>query len=169
MIFRSPQARVDRIAQTAECNKNLIYIYFESKETLFATVLQKNLSRVYADLPFTPDDLPGFAVRAFDYAMAHPDLMRLIAWFGLEQKVDSPPERSSAWDERVAALKKAQNAGNVGAAFPASFLLTAVMSLVTAYTAANPFGPSLNLDAAKKPAPLRKHIAEAIKIISSAE
>src|SRR5215472_12727986 len=84
-------ARVDRIAQMAGCNKNLIYIYFESKENLFATVLQKNLSRVYEDLPFTPNDLPGFAVRAFDYAMVHPDLMRLIAWFGLEQRVDGPP------------------------------------------------------------------------------
>jgi AcrR family transcriptional regulator len=160
-------ARVDRIAEAAGCNKNLIYIYFENKEKLFATVLQKNLSRVYEDLPFTPEDLPGFAVRAFDYAMAHPDLMRLIAWFGLEQKVDSPPERSANWDERVSALKKAQYAGKLGTAFPASFLLTSVMSLVTAYTAANPFGPSLNLDAAKRPAPLRKHIAEVVRIISS--
>ena len=31
-------ARVDRIAQAAGCNKNLIYIYFEDKETLFTTV-----------------------------------------------------------------------------------------------------------------------------------
>ncbi len=40
-------ARVDRIAATAGCNKNLIYIYFENKETLFTTVLQKHLARVY--------------------------------------------------------------------------------------------------------------------------
>jgi hypothetical protein len=108
-------------------------------------------------------------VRAFDYAMAHPELMRLIAWFGLEQKVDSPPERSANWDKRVTALKKAQNAGTVGTAFPPSFLLTAVMSLVTAYTAANPFGPSLNLDAVKRPAPLRKHIAQTVRLISNAK
>jgi AcrR family transcriptional regulator len=104
-------ARVDRIAKTAGCNKNLIYIYFENKETLFTTVLKKHLVRVYEDLPFTPDDLPGYAARVFDFAMAHPDLMRLMTWFGLEQKVDSPAERGTALGAKVAALMKAQNAG----------------------------------------------------------
>jgi AcrR family transcriptional regulator len=162
-------ARVDRIARLAQCNKNLIYIYFESKEKLFATVFQKNLARVYEDLPFTPDDLPGFAVRVFDYAMAHPELMRLIAWFGLEQKVDSPAVRSATWEQRVSALKKSQSAGTVGTAFPPAFLLTCIMSLVTAYTAANSFGPSLNVDAAMRPGLLRKHIAEAVRLMSSAK
>src|SRR5690242_10400109 len=78
-------ARVDRIAQAAGCNKNLIYIYFENKETLFTTVLEKHLTRAYEDLPFTPDDLPGYATRVFDLAMANSDLMRLMAWFSLEQ------------------------------------------------------------------------------------
>ena len=44
-------ARVDRIARTAGCNKNLIYIYFENKETLFTTVLQKHLARPTRMLP----------------------------------------------------------------------------------------------------------------------
>src|ERR1700730_16938075 len=79
-------ARVDRIAKTAGCNKNLIYIYFENKETLFTTVLEKNILRVYEDLAFTPEDLPGYAMRVFDFAMAHPDLMRLMVWSSLEQK-----------------------------------------------------------------------------------
>jgi hypothetical protein len=34
--------------------------------------------------------------RVFDFAMAHPDLMRLMVWFGREQKADSPPERGAA-------------------------------------------------------------------------
>ncbi len=79
-------ARVDRIAKNAGCNKNLIYIYFENKETLFSTFLQKHLSRVYEDIAFTPENLPGYAMRAFDYTMANPDLMRLMSWFSLEQK-----------------------------------------------------------------------------------
>jgi hypothetical protein len=49
--------------------------------------------------------------------MAHPDLMGLMAWFGLEQKADSPPERGAALDVKVAALMKAQNAGQMGTAF----------------------------------------------------
>jgi hypothetical protein len=38
----------------------------------FTTVLEKNLLRVYEDLAFTPDDLPGYAGRVFDFAMANP-------------------------------------------------------------------------------------------------
>ena len=77
-------ARVDRIAQAARCNKNLIYIYFEDKETLFTTVLLKHLTRIHEEQPFTPDDLPGYAAKVFDWAMANPNLMRLIAWSALE-------------------------------------------------------------------------------------
>jgi AcrR family transcriptional regulator len=159
-------ARVDRIAKTAGCNKNLIYIYFENKETLFTTVLRKHLARVYQDLPFTPDDLPGYAERVFDFAMAHPDLMRLMAWFSLEQNADSPEERGAARDEKVAAWMKAQNAGQVGTAFPPGFLLTAIMALATAWTAANPFGSSLEPDAHKHPAALRRNIREAVRLLS---
>jgi len=159
-------ARVDRIAQTAGCNKNLIYIYFQSKEALFATVLQKNLSRVYEEIPFSPGDLPGFSVGVFDFAMAHPDLMRLIAWFGLEQKVDGPTERGVSWGEKVAALKKAQKAGQVGTAFPPNFLMTAIMTLATGWTAANPFGPSLDPEALKRSAAIRQDIAQAVRLLS---
>src|ERR1700719_3266482 len=73
-------ARVDRIAESARCNKNLIYIYFTDKETLFTTVLHKHLQRVHEEEPFTPDDLPGYAGKVFDFAMSNPDLMRLLAW-----------------------------------------------------------------------------------------
>ena len=94
-------ARVDRIAKAAGCNKNLIYIYFENKERLFTTVLRKHLARVYDEVPFTPDDLPGYAARIFDFVMAHPDLMRLMAWFGLEQgTIASPEERGEALRDR---------------------------------------------------------------------
>src|ERR1700691_2866563 len=72
-------ARVDRIAQAAKCNKNLIYIYFEDKETLFTTVLMKHLMRVHEEQRFTPDDQPGYAANRFDWAVASPDLMRLMA------------------------------------------------------------------------------------------
>jgi AcrR family transcriptional regulator len=162
-------ARVDRIARLAVCNKNLIYIYFESKETLFTTVLQKQLRRVYDDLVFTPDDLPGFAARVFDFAMAHPDLMRLLAWSNLEQKADSSGERVAAADVKMAALSEAQDADRVGTAFAPGFLVTAIMALATAWTAASPFGQSLDPDAATRPVALRETIAEAVRLISSAK
>jgi AcrR family transcriptional regulator len=161
-------ARVDRIAQAAKCNKNLIYVYFEDKETLFKTVLSKHLTRVHEEKPFAPGDLPGYAAGVFDFAIANPDLMRLLAWSTLEQKTKLPAERVATLQAKVAAVTKAQNAGEVGTAFPADFLVTAVMSLATAWSVANPFGPSLNPNVAERPAALQKSVAEAIRLLANA-
>src|ERR1700751_2496080 len=71
-------ARVDRIAAAAGYNKNLIYIHYGNKEALFTTVIEQNPARIVEALPFSPDDLAGYAARAFDYAMANPASMRLV-------------------------------------------------------------------------------------------
>jgi AcrR family transcriptional regulator len=161
-------ARVDRIAQAARCNKNLIYIYFVDKETLFNTVLCKHLMRIHEEQPFTPDDLPGYAAKVFDWVQANPDLMRLLAWSALEQQAKGQAERVEALCTKVAALTEAQNAGRVGTAFPPDFLLIAVMSLATAWSAASPFGPSVNLKAAERPAALRESLIEAVRLLARA-
>lgn len=158
-------ARVDRIAKTAGCNKNLIYVYFENKETLFTTVLEKHLSRVYSDMVATPDDLPGQAGRVFDFAMENPDLMRLLAWSNLEEQAAEPTARAMIHDTKVAGIAAAQADGKTNPDFPAGFLLTLVMTLATAYTAANPFA-SLDPDATKDPKALRHHITEAIRLMT---
>lgn len=153
-------ARVDRIAASAACNKNLIYIYFQSKETLFSAVLARHLLRVYEDLEFTPDDLPGYAGRVFDFAMAHPDLMRLMAWSALERPPGSQAERAASRDAKIAALARAGHPGPGD--LPPAFLLTAIMTLATAWTQASPFGLALDPDAAKDPAALRAGVVAAI-------
>src|SRR5262249_31307692 len=160
-------ARVDRIAQAAGCNKNLIYIYFEDKETLFATVLRKHLMRIHEEQPFTPDDLPGYAAKVFDWAMANPDLMRLLAWSALE-KANGPAERGATLDAQLAALAEAQHAGRVGTAFPPDFLVIAVMSLATAWSVASPIGPSLAPKAAEHSAALRESLTDAVRLLASA-
>jgi AcrR family transcriptional regulator len=161
-------ARVDRIAQAARCNKNLIYIYFEDKETLFTTVLQRHLVRIHQEQPFTPDDLPGYAANVFDWARANPDLMRLLAWSALQQPAKGQTERVEALAAKVAALAEAQNVGRVGTAFPPDFLLVAVMSLATAWSVASPFGPSVNPRAAERPAALREDLIEAVRLLAGA-
>jgi AcrR family transcriptional regulator len=162
-------ARVDRIARTAGCNKNLIYIYFEDKESLFETVLRQHLMRIHQEQPFTPDDLPGYAAKVFDWAMANPDRMRLLAWSALEQQASGQAERVEALSAKIAALAEAQNDRRVGTAFPPDFLLLAVLSLATAYSAAGQFGPSLTPKAAERPAALRESLIEAVRLLASAE
>lgn len=151
-------ARVDRIARAAGCNKNLIYIYFASKDGVFATVLERNLTRVYDELAFTPGDLPGYAARVFDFAMANPRLLRLMAWAALEREPGATPARAASQAGKVAELAAAQEAGTLPDAVPPAALLTAVMALATAWSAASPFGPALDPASADDPAALREHV-----------
>ncbi len=161
-------ARVDRIAQSAGCNKNLIYIYFENKETLFQTVLRKHLMKVYEASHFTPDDLPEYAAHIFDFAMEHPDLMRLMAWYALEQQAQGISERGASFRDKIAGLEKAQDAGEVGDTFPPNFLLTVTLTLATAWTAVNPFGSALDPNAVANPAALRQAIKSAVGLLCQA-
>lgn len=162
-------ARVDRIAKNAGCNKNLIYIYFENKETLFTTVLEKHLTRVYEEISFTPEDLPGYAAKVFDWAMTHPHVVRLMTWYSLEQKADNITERTSVRDKKVKAIMDAQHDGLVGTTFTPGFLLTAIMALATAWTPTHPFGPSHDPDALKVPSETREAIARAVSLIAKGE
>src|SRR5262249_6310450 len=65
-------ARVDRIAERAGANKQLLYAYFGSKEALFDATMTAHLARFLEDVPFDADDLPGYAVAMFDFGQAHP-------------------------------------------------------------------------------------------------
>src|ERR1700760_2298023 len=78
-------ARVDRIAAAASANKQAIYAYFGSKEALFEAVLATRLGVLADAVPFTPGDLPGYAVAFFDYLLDHPEHLRLTQWRRLER------------------------------------------------------------------------------------
>jgi AcrR family transcriptional regulator len=157
--------RIDRIAGAAKANKSLIYDYFGSKEELFTAVLARHLAHVYQTVRFTADDLPGYAARLFDFAMDHPSLMRLAMWNGLEQRRDWPLDEGSSLDAQVVAIGQAQADGIVTGSYPPEFLLTLVITLASAWTAANPFGISIAPDATSRRTSLRTAISNAVKQI----
>lgn len=159
-------ARVDRIAKKAECNKNMIYIYFENKETLFSTVLQNNLNRVYEEVTFTPDDLPGYAERVFDYAMKNPELFRLMTWYGLEQHSVNLTEHALVKRNKIDEIMNAQSSGLVGTTFSPGFLLTAIMVLATAWVPANPFAPSYEPNTLKTQKETREAISKVVCLMT---
>jgi AcrR family transcriptional regulator len=159
-------ARVDRIAQTARANKSQIYEYFGNKEKLFEMVLERQLSYVYQTVQFDPDDLPDYAGMLFDFAMDHPDLMRLVLWNGLEQKREWPLEEALSLPTQVRRIQAAQDAGHVGTDYPADFLLTLIITVASAWTAANPFGISITPDAESRRPMLRKAILRAVRTLS---
>jgi AcrR family transcriptional regulator len=86
-------ARVDRIAAAAGSNKQGIYAYFGSKQALFQQVMTERLVLARDAVPFTVNDLPGYAVAVFDYLAADPGLLRLSRWKALEHVEN--------WDDEI--------------------------------------------------------------------
>jgi AcrR family transcriptional regulator len=76
--------RIDAVAESAGVNKRLIYAHFASKAGLVDAVLADNVERVAAAVPFTPDNLPGYAVALFDYWMQNSTSLRLFSWRNVE-------------------------------------------------------------------------------------
>lgn len=128
-------ARIDRIAERADANKRLIYAYFGSKDDLFDAVLARTLGVLTEAVPFTPEDLPGYAGALFDQLAGQPKVLRLATWRNFERAAASEPERAS-YGRKVAAIKAAQKAGTADAAIPAADLLAMIMSLVTSWLSA---------------------------------
>jgi AcrR family transcriptional regulator len=128
-------ARIDRIAERADANKRLIYAYFGSKDDLFDAVLARTLGVLTESVPFTPQDLPGYAGALFDQLVGQPKVLRLATWRNFERAAASEAERAS-YGRKVAAIKAAQKAGKVDGAIPAPDLLAMLMSLVTSWLSA---------------------------------
>ena len=159
-------ARVDRIAAAAGCNKNLIYIYFQSKDNLFETVISQRLSESY-ELALDPEDLPDFAVRLFDFAMENPDLMRLVAWHNLERRPGrAGAEPSAVRTAKAAQVARAQKAGQIGTTLSAGFLVGAIVALATAWSAASAT-ESAHAQASRRRAELRRNLAKAVLLLAS--
>jgi AcrR family transcriptional regulator len=125
-------ARVDRIAAGAGANKQLIYAYFGGKEDLFDSVLEANISVLLETVPFTADDLPAYAATLFDFAIAHPQLVRLVRWHQLERPgvMNQLPQTASSNKRKLDALAAAQTAGTVSDALTADQLFALLLTLI---------------------------------------
>lgn len=132
-------ARVDRIAQRADSNKALIYSYFGNKEQLFATVLQSRLTDLAEAVELRPDRVGDYIGDLFDFMTSNPDVLRLVqhevCHFALDQIPHRGP-RKEHYDEKVAAVRSAQAAGNVDSDLDASFVVMTLISLVSWFVAA---------------------------------
>ena len=123
-------ARVDRIAEAGNVNKRSIYVHFGPKDTLFDIIVARSLTEMAEAVPFTVEDLPGYAGALFDYLIEHPEVLRLTSWAGLE--------RSSASDDEVAAYtpKIAELSEKFGR--DAADILALLLGQVTAWQYASP-------------------------------
>ncbi|WP_395726066.1 TetR family transcriptional regulator [Nakamurella sp.] len=107
--------RVDRIAAAADANKERIYAYFGSKEGLFDEAVRAIIGELLDLVPFDALDLPGYAVRLYDFTLSHPNLVRLGLWYSLERpsSLEDLPQAKASTARKVEALVAAQRVGAV--------------------------------------------------------
>lgn len=124
-------ARVDRIAERAEANKQLLYAHFGNKEGLFDATLVDSLHALLDAVPFDASDLPAYAVAMFDFTIDHPQVLRLAQWHTLERPgvLEQIPEAAASSVAKLDALAAAQQRGEVDDALPAPQLLAMILAI----------------------------------------
>src|SRR4051812_1241717 len=109
-------ARVDRIATAARANKQAIYLYYGSKEKLFAAILRAKLEEVSVSVAIDPDAVAESVGQMFDWYQDHPELIRLLLWEALETSGapgESDGARRDAFHEKVRHLMAGGVAGDL--------------------------------------------------------
>lgn len=152
-------SRVDRIAQAAGCNKQLIYAYFKSKDGLFVAVYERMVDEIMSAVPFDASDLPGYAARLAALFARHREVVRMAMWRRLERTTPESATIRKISQGKVKAIKKAQAEGKVGAHFPPRSLLALIGQLAMTGALAGP-GPG-GSDTAESAKP--EHIVEAVR------
>jgi AcrR family transcriptional regulator len=130
-------ARVDRIAQAAGANKQLIYAYFDNKDGLFDAVLARICGALAEEVRFDAEDMPGYVGRLFDYALEHPEVYRLVSWAALERPAAIADFERDSYGAKLKAIAGAQKAGRVDASLAPADLLALLMAIAAAWFSAS--------------------------------
>lgn len=127
-------ARVDRIAASAQANKERLYAYFGDKRSLFIATIEENFALLAAAIPFTPDDLPGFAGAVFDHVSAHPEHARMLSWARLEGEGEAVAgAKVRRLDPNDAVFEAAQAAGGIDPRWHEEDLITMLFAIATGW------------------------------------
>jgi AcrR family transcriptional regulator len=162
-------ARVDRIAQNAHANKQLIYAYFGDKRKLFYKVLDKAMVQVAEMVSSDIADLDRWVDEHIDYHQKHPELLRLLMWEALEV-AEEDVCRSEARAERYGVKKQkiadAQDKGLARKDMPPGVMLMLLMG-ISNYSVMMPQVKNLVLGPDFDPEQLRDWTKDAVKRVAA--
>jgi AcrR family transcriptional regulator len=132
---------IEQIARLACVNKERVYKYFGGKAELFALVIREKLAAVEQVVPVsscTPDGLAEYAGQLFDFAGAHPELVRLILWESLAFTGEVPGEqfRREFYGAKTDAFREAQDVGLISGDLPPDHLNFMLIALAVYWVAA---------------------------------
>ena len=144
--------RVDRLAARAGANKERIYANFGSKEGLFDAAIESNIEQLLDAVPFTAEDLPGYAEALFSFNLAHPEFTRLALWHMLERPgvMARLPQTAASTVRKIEAVGRAQQAGLVDDSLPPDQMVELVLAVVHSGLLLPPGGNPDDIDARLK-------------------
>ena len=131
-------ARVDRIAVAAKASKERLYAYFGDKEALFRAVVEDGFAQFIAEVPFSVDDLGGYAAREYLHLAAHPEEHRLLLWTQLQggMAASGDDDIHSVIAQRHHAMETAQRDGLISNAYTVDDLITMMFGITSAWMTA---------------------------------
>jgi len=137
-------ARVDAIAAAAQTSKERLYANFRTKDELFQLVLGESVEEWLTAVPFTVDDLPGYAAALFDHLCHHDIDARLILWGQLANRSTSGLMETGEEliASRGAEVARAQESGTVNADWDPADLFVMIYGVVMSWII-NPGTPAL--------------------------
>ncbi|TQC45900.1 TetR family transcriptional regulator [Rhodococcus sp. WS4] len=124
-------ARINRIAEAARASKDRLYAYFDSKEALFAAVIELWIAETTEQTALRGDDLPGYAGRLFDDYVAHPENARLQEWADLEmhEEIADSDARIRTLRPKAAEIRRGQQEGFIDPSWNAGELLLVITDI----------------------------------------
>ncbi|MES4902417.1 MULTISPECIES: TetR family transcriptional regulator [unclassified Streptomyces] len=167
-------ARIDRIAREAKANKQLIYAYFGDKAELFRKVVQHTMLNLAAAVPPDPEDPDGYLDRLMAYHAAHPELLRLMLWEGLEYgsggfEVQREEERRAYYAGKSAAFAAAQERGAIDRYLPPQHLVFIISALAGWPYAVSQFRNLLVGETEEDAAQLRESLRAAVRRLTGTD
>lgn len=126
-------ARVDAIARSAGCNKQLIYHYFGNKSGLYEAVAMKALTARQPNFATSQAEIGEGLARLLDEVPGRRAWWRLMLWEALEGgdgPVVGEAQRSAGMARNVEEVAHAQRHGFLDPGFPPRLLLLALIGLI---------------------------------------
>ncbi|KWX69239.1 TetR/AcrR family transcriptional regulator [Mycobacterium sp. NAZ190054] len=164
-------ARVDRISANAKANKAQLYAYFGNKDALFELVFSELAGNLTSAVPFTADDLPGYAGRLFDLCLDAPEIVRLATWARLERKPIGEFSEAMRDDteEKLRLIAAAQADGLVKPGIDPEDVLAMVMAAALAWSPGSLFYAATRDDPAEDNARRRQAVVDMVRAALSVD
>ncbi len=127
-------ARVDQIAERADVNKRMIYIYWGDKQDLYQEILRQKVTAMHDIFATEWGSSTENLIRYFKGTLAETELLRFFQWealAGIDGPLVAEADRRKSSKLKVAALKADQDSGNLTSAISAPYLLLVFMALAS--------------------------------------